>query len=164
MRCAIYARKSNVEDTDKSVEAKSVAIQVTDCRAYSARKGWTISDDHVYVDDAVSGVVFGGARPGLARLLNALTPRPPFQAVVMTEDSRLGREQVETIYTLKQITSAGVRVFLARDDVERKLDSATDKVMAALASFASEIERERTAQRTSAAMRRRAARGVVVAG
>jgi hypothetical protein len=30
----------------------------------------------------------------------------------MSEESRLGREQVETAYVLKQIIEAGVRVFL----------------------------------------------------
>jgi DNA invertase Pin-like site-specific DNA recombinase len=29
--------------------------------------------------------------PGFLRLMNALKPRPPFQVLVMSEDSRLGR-------------------------------------------------------------------------
>jgi DNA invertase Pin-like site-specific DNA recombinase len=35
-------------------------------------------------------------RPGFLRLMNALKPRPPFQALVMSEKSRLGREQIGT--------------------------------------------------------------------
>jgi hypothetical protein len=33
-----------------------------------------------YSDDGVSGTLFGAARPGLAWLLNALSPRPPLYA------------------------------------------------------------------------------------
>jgi hypothetical protein len=27
--------------------------------AYAARKGWTVAEDHVYTDDAISGAIFG---------------------------------------------------------------------------------------------------------
>ena len=46
-------------------------------------------------------------RPGFLRLLNALKPKPPFQVLIMSEESRLGREQIETAYALKQIMDAG---------------------------------------------------------
>ena len=60
----------------------------------------------------------------------------------MSEESRLGREQIETSYVLKQLTDAGVRVFLYLEDRERTLDNAMDKVMLSLSNFASEMERE----------------------
>jgi hypothetical protein len=53
------------------------------------------------------------------RLINALKPRPPFQVLVMSEESRFGREQIETAYALKQIMDAGVRVFFYLEDRER---------------------------------------------
>ena len=40
----------------------------------------------------------------------------------MSEKSRLGRESIETAYTLKQITDAGVRVFFYLTDQERTLE------------------------------------------
>src|SRR5438093_3845916 len=123
MVAAIYARKST-EQHGVADEAKSVTVQIADCKAYIASNGWTLSPAHIYVDDNVSGAAFGAARPALARLLLALTPRPPFQVLVMTEDSRLGREMYETSYVLKQIVESGVRVFMARDDVERTLTTA----------------------------------------
>jgi DNA invertase Pin-like site-specific DNA recombinase len=67
MIAAIYARKST-EQNGVADEAKSVVRQVEHARAYAAKKGWTVADEHVYVDDGVSGAVFGDARPGLARL------------------------------------------------------------------------------------------------
>ena len=42
--------------------------------------------------------------------MNSLKPRAPFQVLVMSEESRLGRESIETGWSLKQIMDAGVRV------------------------------------------------------
>src|SRR3984893_3974334 len=86
--------------------------------------------------------------PGFLRLMNALKPRPPFQVLIMSEESRLGREAIETSYALKQLIDAGVRVFTYLDDRERTLGSALDKVMLSLTNFASEMEREKGRQRT----------------
>ncbi|PYN71988.1 MAG: hypothetical protein DMD96_35345 [Candidatus Rokuibacteriota bacterium] len=88
--------------------------------------------------------------------MNALSPRSPFQVLVMSEESRLGREQIETAYALMQITDASVRVFFYLEDRERTLDNAMDKVMLSLTNFAAEMERERARQRTYDAMLRKA--------
>ena len=50
----------------------------------------------------------------------------------MSEESRLGREAIETAYALKQLVQAGVRVFFYLEDRERTLDSPTDKIMLSL--------------------------------
>src|SRR5262249_32129910 len=91
-------------------------------------------------------------------------PRPPFQALVMSEESRLGREQIETAYALKQITDAGVRVFFYLEDRERTLDNAMDKVMLSLTNFAAEMEREKARQRVRDALVRKARSGHVTGG
>src|SRR5437016_11484067 len=154
MIAAIYARKST-EQNGVGDEEKSVTRQIEHAKAYAARKGWLVDDDHLYVDDGISGAEFV-KRPGFIRLMNALAPRPPFEALVMSEESRLGREQIETAYALKQITDAGVRVFFYLEDRERTLDNAMDKVMLSLTNFASEMEREKARQRTYDAMLRKA--------
>jgi hypothetical protein len=82
----------------------------------------------------------------------------------MSEESRLGRESIETSYALKQIVDAGVRVFFYLTDAERKLETAMDKVMLSLANFASEMEREKASQRTHDAMLRKAKAGYVTGG
>jgi len=76
------------------------------------------------VDDGISGAEFR-KRPGLTRLLNTLRPSPPFQILLMSEESRLGREQIETAYVIKDILDAEVCLFYYLDDRERTLDSAT---------------------------------------
>src|SRR5882724_1470642 len=106
MIAAVYARKST--EQNRNDEEKSVARQIDQARAYAARKGWTIVDEHIYVDDGISGAEFI-KRPGFLRLINALKPKVPFQVLIMSEESRLGREQIETAYSLKQIIDVGVR-------------------------------------------------------
>src|SRR5215470_9946657 len=162
MITAIYARKST-EQNGVGDDEKSVTRQIEHAKLYAARKGWLVEDNHVYVDDGISGAEFV-KRPGFIRLMNALSPRPPFQVLVMSEESRLGREQIETAYALKQIIDAGVRVFFYLEDRERTLDSALDKVMLSLTNFAAEMEREKARQRTYDAIRRKAERRHVAGG
>ena len=159
---AIVARKST-EQVGVTDEQRSVTRQVEHARAYALAHGWIVLDECIFVDDGISGAEFR-KRPGLTRLLNALRPRPPFQVLVMSEESRLGREQIETAYIIKQILDAGVRIFYYLDDRERTLDSATDKVILSIAGFASEIERERAQLRTHDALLRLARHGYVTGG
>ena len=130
MIAAIYARKST-EQNGVGDEEKSVTRQIEHAKEYAAKKGWTIAEDCIYVDDGISGAEFV-KRPAFLRLMNALKPKPPFQVLIMSEESRLGREQIETAYALKQIMDAGVRVFFYLEDRERTLDNALDKVMLSL--------------------------------
>jgi DNA invertase Pin-like site-specific DNA recombinase len=161
MIAAIYARKSTEQNV--SDEEKSVTRQVEHARAFAAAKGWTVAEKHVYADDGISGAEFV-KRPGFLRLMNALKPRAPFEILIMSEGSRLGREQIEPAYALKQLVQAGVRVFFYLEDRERTLDSPTDKVMLSLTAFADELEREKARQRTTDAMLRKARAGHVTGG
>ena len=159
---AIYARKSTSQ-AGVADEEKSVTRQVEQGKAYAIRQGWIVDERYIFVDDSISGAEFV-KRPGLARLLNLLTPRAPFQRLIMSEESRLGREQIQTAYILKNILDAGVRVFYYFEERERTLDNSTDKIMLSLQSFASEVERERAGQRTYAALARKAKAGHVTGG
>ena len=162
MIAAIYARKSTDQGA-VSDEQKSVTRQIAHARAYAVRKGWMVDDAHIYVDDGISGAEFL-KRPRFLRMMNALKPRPPFQVLVMSEESRLGREAIETAYALKQLISAGVRVFCYLSDVERTLDSPIEKAMLALQTMADEMERAKGSQRTYDAFVRKARADHVTGG
>lgn len=146
MIAAIYARKSTAE-TGMNDEEKSVTRQIEHGKAYARKKGWTVSEEYIYSDDGVSGAEFGDRRPGFMRLMSALKPKAPFQILIMSEESRLGREQTRTQYALLEIVEAGVRVFFYLEDQERKMDTATDKLMSMIKNFGGEFEREKTSQR-----------------
>ena len=139
MIAAIYARKSTDENGLADGE-KSVTRQIANARDYATKKGWTVAGEHIYVDDGVSGAEFAN-RPGYMRLMNALKPKSPFQALVMSEESRLGRESIEVSFALKQLVTANVRVFCYLTDTERTLDSPIEKGMLALQTMADEMER-----------------------
>lgn len=163
MIAAIYARKST-EQSGIADEAKSVTRQIEHAKAYALKKDWTVDERFIFSDDAVSGAEFGSKRPSFVRLMNALKPKPEFQVLVMSEESRLGREQIQTAYALQQITDAGVKVWFYLTDQERKLESPIDKIMLQLQSFADEMERERARLRTYDALVRKAKAGFVCGG
>ncbi len=77
MRVTIYARKSTSHEK-AAEEAKSVTRQIDLARAFVNRQdGWIVSEDHVFVDDAVSGgIVDRRKRPGLDGLLYAAKSVP----------------------------------------------------------------------------------------
>jgi DNA invertase Pin-like site-specific DNA recombinase len=145
MIAAVYARKSN-EQNGVTDDQKSVARQVEHARAYASAKGWIVADERVYLDDGVSGAEFAN-RPGFLRLMNSLKPRAPFQVLIMSEVSRLGREQIETAYALKQLSVTSVRCFSYLEDRELLMESATDKYLLGAVTFAADLEREKARQR-----------------
>jgi site-specific DNA recombinase len=162
MIAAIYARKST-EQNGIGDEEKSVTRQIEHAKAYAAKNSWVVVEDYIYMDDGISGAEFV-KRPGFLRLMNALKPKPPFQILIMSEESRLGREQIETAYALKQIITAGVRVFYYLEDRERTLESPTDKLLLSVTAFTDEMEREKARQRTHDALVRKARAGYVAGG
>jgi DNA invertase Pin-like site-specific DNA recombinase len=162
MIAAIYARKST-DQSGVADDAKSVRRQIEHARAYAARHGWTVRDEYVFLDDGISGAEFAN-RPGFVRLMASLNPRAPFQVLVMSEESRLGREAIETAYALKQLITAGVRIFFYLEGRERTFDSPTDKLLMSVTAFADELEREKARQRTYDAMQRKARAGHVTGG
>ena len=157
MIAAIYARKST-DQSGVADDQKSVTRQIEHARAYAVRKGWVVAEEHIYVDDGISGAEFAN-RPGFLRLMNDLKPRPPFQVLVMSEESRLGREAIETAYALKQLVTTGVRVFFYLEDRERTLNSPLEKAMLSLQTMADEMEREKARMRVTDAMLRKARAG-----
>src|SRR5579862_4026594 len=155
---AVYARKST-EQTGTSEDARSVTVQVQSARAFAASKGLTVEDRLVFADDGVSGAEFA-ARPGYIRLLDA-AKRREFDVLIIADVSRLGREQLETGYALKQLSQAGVTVWSYLEAREILLSSATDKFLMSAANFAAEVEREKARQRTADTMVRKANNGHV---
>ena len=126
MIAAIYCRKSN-EQNDRTDEERSIARQQEHARAFSARKDWSVAEEHVFTDDGISGAIFGEKRPGLYRLLNALKPRPPFQVLIVMDQSRLGRDQDEVPVVLRRLTQAEVKVYSYLTGTEITRSSSLEK-------------------------------------
>jgi site-specific DNA recombinase len=156
---AIYARKSTEQERGESVER-----QEQGCRALASAQGWHVDDRYVFVDKAVSGAEFA-KRPGLQALLATLAHRPvPVQLVLVTDKDRLGREQIETAYLLKQFARAGVRVVETTTGQPIALATPTDKVLLSVSSFAAEVERDQARHRTHQALLLKARQRQVTGG
>src|SRR5262245_45941879 len=108
MIAAAYLRKSNDEGS-KAADVKSISVQIAEIRRYAEQRGFTLDDRYIFSDDGISGAEFL-KRPGLTALLDTLEPAPPFQVLLVTEQSRLGRETVATLAVIQKIEEAGVQI------------------------------------------------------
>jgi site-specific DNA recombinase len=162
LTAAIYARKS----TDQSAvgdEAESVTRQLAHANEYAARKGWTVADVHVFVDDGFSGAEFA-RRPGVQRLRAALEPRPLFQVLIVSEQSRLSRDTADTLQVLKELARAGVRVYAYQDDRPISLDTPADTLFTTVNAWKDSEARRESSVRVHDALGRKARVGHVTGG
>ncbi len=84
--------------------------------------------------------------------------------LLIYDADRLGREQIETSYILKQLPGRRAH---PRDERRRPgavAGQPVDKMLAAVLAGAAEIERAKATERTRAALQRKAERGHVVGG
>lgn len=162
MIAAIYARKST-EQAGRAEQDKSVARQIAESRAFAQKQGWVVAEQHVYCDDGISGAEYEN-RPGLQAMLAALKPRAPFQVLVMSEDSRLSREQSDNASILKLLLRAGVRIFTCDDGQEIVINNPTDKLLRNVKGFTAEVERAKTGTRVHSAFVHKVRAGHVVGG
>ena len=161
MIAGCYARKSN-DEGDKDAADKSVARQVQRAREYAKARGWHLDDKFVFSDDGISGAEFKN-RPGLNALLAALQ-EPKFGALIVSEQSRLGRDTIRTLALIQTITDSGVALYAYLDDKEINVGDEMGEVEGFMKSWASSQERRKASQRTRDALRLRAERGQHVGG
>lgn len=159
MKTAIYARKST-DDNERIPENRSTARQIQHAKTFATNQGWLVCEEHVYVDDAKSGADFM-RRDGLLRLLNSLKH---FDVIVMSELSRLGREQLQTSKVLADIQAKSVRIFFYLTGEELVYEKAIDKFLVSAVAFAAEVEREKASQRSRDALARKAEKGFNTGG
>jgi site-specific DNA recombinase len=152
--CAVYARKST-EEKGKEAQAKSCAVQIAESRRYAERKGWCVLDAHVYEDDAISGAEFE-KRPGLVAMLAAIeaTKKPPFDVLIVSEQSRLGRDTLLTLTLIKRIEEAGVKIWSYLDDSAITLDGEMAEVQQFVKSWSGSQERKKAGQRSRVVQKR----------
>ncbi|MDI1437471.1 recombinase family protein [Polyangium sorediatum] len=157
LRTALYARRSTDEH-----QMASLDVQREEGARFVEAEGGTHAPDNLFVDDAVSRAEFK-KRPGLIALLNA-AKAGEFDAVVVRDESQLGGDTFRSGLVIQDILESGVRLFYYYTGEEVTLDGAVDKFMIAARSFAAELEREKTSQRTHEHLLTKARRGLVVGG
>jgi DNA invertase Pin-like site-specific DNA recombinase len=155
--CGAYLRKST-DEGDRAADAKSVARQAQRAREFAKQKGWAFDERYVFSDDGVSGAEFKN-RPGLNKLLEAVKGKHKLGALVVSEQSRLGRDTIRTLALLQGLNDSGVRVWSYLEDRELSLDTEMDEVQEFMKSWAGASERRKASQRVRDKMRMLAEQG-----
>jgi site-specific DNA recombinase len=157
MRCAIHARRSTDEH-----QAASLEVQLSEAKRFVEARGWTWSEEHIYIEDAVSRAEFK-KRPQLLKLLNA-AESGAFDIAITRDETRLGGDMVRTCLLIQDLLDAGIQLFYYFTGEQVRLDDATAKFMVAARTFAAELEREKISQRTHEHLKTKARRGLNVGG
>jgi site-specific DNA recombinase len=101
---AIYVRVSTEMQSRASLDD-----QVRKCCQYADAHGLQVLDEHIYREEALSGV--GADRPALNRVLQlALSAAPPFTAILVDDTSRLSRTTEDALTIFKRLNFAGVQL------------------------------------------------------
>ena len=112
LRCAAYARYSSDLQSPRSIED-----QLRICREYALSHGFLFLEEHIYVDEALSGV--GADRPGLKRLLDsALSAARPFDVILLDDSSRLARNTKDALTFFERLNFAGVRLIAVSQGID----------------------------------------------
>ncbi len=112
LRCAAYARYSSDLQSPRSIED-----QLRICREYAHSHGFTFLEEHVYADEALSGV--GADRPGLGRLLDAaLSSARPFDIILLDDSSRLARNTKDALTFFERLNFAGIRLIAVSQGID----------------------------------------------
>ncbi len=118
LRCAAYARYSSDLQSSRSIED-----QLRICREYAHARGFIFLEEHVYVDEALSGV--GADRPGLGRLLDAaLSPSRPFDVILLDDSSRLARNTKDALGIFERLNFAGIRLIAVSQGIDSENEQA----------------------------------------
>ena len=151
-RAAIYCRVSTEK---QAAQGLSLEKQEADCRAFVARQGWALTEDHVYVERGVSGAK--KSRPALDRLVDAIQT-DELDVLISPWIDRLGRSLKHGIELYETLDGHGVQLW--KPDGQRfDGDSPEGRMMRnQLAAFA-QYERDMISARVAAITPVKVARG-----
>jgi site-specific DNA recombinase len=161
MNAAIYARKSN-EEGDVARDQKSVERQIEGARNFIALKGWTLHEEHVYEDDAVSGALFA-TRKHFQRMMHD-AEAGAFDAIVFYDIDRFGRHGHNTMVALNHLADLGVSVWDFSTGTRVDLDSFEGRLTTTLKAEFAQQYRDQVRKHTRASHRRKAEQGLVTGG
>lgn len=136
IKAAIYARVSSAGDR------QSTDRQIADLTAYAAAMGYDLAAVH---QEHVSGIKKNQERPGLQECLE-YCKNNQIGILLVSELSRLGRNALEVLATVRELQDSGINLFLQKEqftllDREGKPSLFAPVMLATLATCA-ELERE----------------------
>ncbi|MGN9802020.1 recombinase family protein [Micromonospora sp. L32] len=152
VRAAIYCRISlaRIGDTVKVDEQELV------CRRLAHAKGWAVSPEHVYVDNAVSAWKHTVRRKGWEAMLDAIR-RGELDAIIVYHGDRLIRQPWD-LEILLRLAQAGT--LLASPTGERDLGNPDDQFVLRIEAAVAKREVDNTSRRMRAKFDRLAEQGI----
>ncbi len=138
-KVAIYARKSKVTESGKSIEMQKEKCIALACAAFDAPE----SELLIYEDEGKSG--FYADRPQYKKLLHDIETNK-IKAVVCYKIDRISRRTVDLLNLVQQMEQKDIS-FISVSDRELDTTSRTGKIMISLLSAIAEFERDIIAER-----------------
>jgi len=109
----MYKRYSSDLQRDSSIED-----QDRKCREYASRRGWTVLEDYVRSDEAVTGAAMV-CRSALKSLLEDAKRKPrPFDCILIDDTSRLARNVADALKMVEMLHYHGVRVIFISQGID----------------------------------------------
>lgn len=137
-KVAIYARKSKVTESGKSVEN-----QITKCKSYADLKfDAREADVLVYQDEGLSG--YYSDRPQYMQLLRDIAENK-IKAVICYKFDRISRRTLDLLNLVEQLKIKKIAFISCTDDVDTS--SRTGKIVMSLLASIAEFERDIIAER-----------------
>lgn len=157
LRCAaIYARVSTEMQSRASIDD-----QIRKCRQYSETHGLNVLEEHIYREEALSGV--GADRPALKRILQlALSVASPFAAILVDDTSRLSRTTEDALSIFKRLNFAGVELIAVSQGISS--DHEQSEMLVTLHGLMDSQYVRELAKKTHRGMEGRALRGLHTGG
>jgi site-specific DNA recombinase len=117
--CGFYARYSSDLQRESSIED-----QIRKCRERAAVEGWSIVEEYIRFDEAMSGEALAG-RTALQALLTAAKRIPkPFNCVLIEDTSRLARNLSDQLRIIEIFKYHGVDVVAVTQGIDTAHENA----------------------------------------
>lgn len=137
-KIAVYARKSKITETGKSIEN-----QINKCKSYAYLKFDTSEDDIlVYKDEGLSG--FYSDRPDYMRMLHDISENK-LRAVICYKFDRISRRTLDLLNLVEQLKTKKIAFISCTDDVDTS--TKTGRIIMSLLASIAEFERDIIAER-----------------
>ena len=140
-KIAVYARKSKITETGKSIEIQKEKCISLACAQFDVAE----EDILIYEDEGKSG--FYADRPQYKRMLRDIENNK-IKAVICYKIDRISRRTVDLLNLVQQMDQKGIS-FISVSDRELDTSSRTGKIMISLLSAIAEFERDIIAERIS---------------